>query len=298
MEVAYVYLFVHGPHSEDVLTPSNSSFPRVGQYVVIMSGFAGSAFRKSRGSIGGLGDFNTEQLSLRGENAANATPTWGLALVANLPQIALSGLYYLYNGLYTSMLLSREWTAFATRRQPLRVSRPIGHQRPTYWLTIPIPFAIPIVAAAALAHWLQAQAMSLVFVDLLDSDGRLLESIQGIGQSPLAWLVTVVTQAVMVFLLIGIGFFRYPGGIPLVRSCTMAISAACHPSAEEVNPAATKLKYGVLVDQSEGAGAQERVGLSSKPVSPLNLEKEYGDKEALETLMRKRKPRSSSAAPN
>lgn len=36
-----------------------------------------------------------------------------LILLVNLPQVLLSFLYLTYNGLFTSMLLAKEWSEFA-----------------------------------------------------------------------------------------------------------------------------------------------------------------------------------------
>lgn len=55
-------------------------------------------------------------------------------LVANLPQLAYSGLYLFYNHIITRMFLGREWSSLAVVRKPLRVSHPQGQQRSTYFL--------------------------------------------------------------------------------------------------------------------------------------------------------------------
>ena len=81
-------------------------------------------------------------------------------------------------------------------------------------------------------------------------------------------------QIAMVFVVMGMSLLRYPPGIPLVRGCSLAISAACHPPSEAIDMAVERLKYGVLV--SEGIGADERVGLSSRKVAPLHSGYTYG----------------------
>ena len=63
-------------------------------------------------------------------------------LFANLPQAILSFLYLTYNGLFTCMLGSYEWSRFARFHRPLRVTAPIESQRSTYYLQLPYTYAI------------------------------------------------------------------------------------------------------------------------------------------------------------
>ncbi|KAK4561390.1 hypothetical protein LTR86_004707 [Recurvomyces mirabilis] len=63
----------------------------------------------------------------------DSLPNAGLAtevLLANLPQVICSLLYFAYNGLFTSMLLSHEYSHYMLRhrRKALRVSSPKGEQ--------------------------------------------------------------------------------------------------------------------------------------------------------------------------
>ena len=248
---------------------------RWAQYIVIMSVLLVTCILRYTGKQSKFGGLNPRALLLKDVDPRNPIPTWALALVANLPQLALSGLYYLYNGLYTSMLLSHEWTKYATHRQPLRVQQPIGQQRLAYWLTVPLPLAVPVVATAAVAHWLQSQAMFLAFVNIRDSEGRPFPlGIHAVGYSPAAMVATIVEQLAMMVAILSMGWLRYPAGIPLVRGCSLAISAACHPLPHETDPAVRELKYGVLADRDEQGN--ELVGLSSEPVEPLDPKKVYG----------------------
>ena len=235
------------------------------QYIVVVAAVVGFSAQMAP-----FGDLTLQALFLQQSSA----PISALALIANLPQLALSGLYFLYNGLYTSMLLSREWTRFAVRRQGLRVSRPVGMQRLAYRLTVPLPLAVPVVAAAATAHWLQSQSLFLAILDVRDADGKALPGVQCLGYSTKAWIVTVATQTGTLLAIIGLGFLRYPAGIPLVRGCSLAISAACHPSRNGAQQAVGELKYGVLVKEAEGGG--EGVGFSCEEVGSLDPEKTYG----------------------
>ena len=67
---------------------------------------------------------------------------------------------------------------------------------------------------------------------------------------------------------------RFPPGVPVVESNSLAISAACHPlpGREQEKEAEQLLKYGLLRIDADGV---RRVGLSSSSVSLLTREDEH-----------------------
>lgn len=75
-------------------------------------------------------------------------------LVTNAPQLIVTSCYLLYNGLFTSMLLAREYSGYAKQRKSLRVTTPKGTQRSTYWLQLPYAYSIPLIVGSATLHWL------------------------------------------------------------------------------------------------------------------------------------------------
>lgn len=77
-------------------------------------------------------------------SVVSVAPTGLLAttLFANLPQAILSFLYLTYNGLFSCMLGSYEWSRFGRFRKSLRVTAPAGNQRSTYYLQLPYTYAI------------------------------------------------------------------------------------------------------------------------------------------------------------
>jgi hypothetical protein len=91
------------------------------------------------------------------------------AIIANL-QLAVSGLYFMYNGLFTCMLTAKEWTAFASHHRGLRVTHPVQQtkQRRSLYLQLPYQYATPIMVASSLLHWLLSQS---IFVTRLQIRG-------------------------------------------------------------------------------------------------------------------------------
>ncbi|KAJ8109018.1 hypothetical protein OPT61_g7764 [Boeremia exigua] len=205
----------------------------------------------------------------------------GLALIANSPQVILSFLYFAYNNLFTAMLLAYEWTSYAHKRKGLRVSRrPTGSQRSTYFLQLPYRFGLPLVVLSGMLHWLVSQSIFLVAFDLYDSYGKPMTDLQRtgytaivthtVGFSPIAMLAVIAVGVAMVVALIGFGFIPFKPGMPLAGSCSLAISAACHPEhhagAGYVVLSEQKLQWGVVSTGVDGIG---HCAFSTKEVGPL-----------------------------
>lgn len=159
-------------------------------------------------------------------------------LIANLPQALLSILYFIINGLITNLSLAEEWSRYARKRAALRVSRPHGSQRSTYFLQVPYRLGIPLMVLSSLLHWIISQSIFLVKVDYRDQIGG--DSLSGqvgeagdygaitCGYSPLGMIVTVLAGFLLIVFAIALGCRRMKPGMPMAGSCSAAISAACH----------------------------------------------------------------------
>ena len=164
-------------------------------------------------------------------------------IVANIPQLLLSGLYLTLNNIMTRIYLQVEWTGFSTHRKALRVSRKrIGAQRATYFLHLPYRAGLPLMVISATLHWLVSQSIFLAVVDIYDSSGRpgLRDELYGTygsrvrflttcAYSPLAMICTLIVGTLIIFVPVIVGARPINGnGMPLVGSCSAAIAAACH----------------------------------------------------------------------
>ncbi|KIK53473.1 hypothetical protein GYMLUDRAFT_178943 [Collybiopsis luxurians FD-317 M1] len=208
-----------------------------------------------------------------------ALPTQGYGaliasvLVANSPQLILSMIYIVFNNLCTTFFLAREWLSYASSHKPLRVSSPEGEQRSTYFLQIPYRFGLPLMAYSALLHWLVSQSIFLVQVDyeswIVNQGFTDVGSLISCGYSPAAMVLASIVAATLILSAVVIGFFkRLDCSMPLVGSCSFAISAACHPpvdGADSLKP----MKWGVVSDteddRKQGAG---HISFSSGEVLP------------------------------
>ena len=142
------------------------------------------------------------------------------------------------------MLAGSEWSRFALQRKGLRISGvPSGSQRSTYFLQLPYRFAVPLMIASSLLHWLVSQSIFLVAIEelALEINGKETYSKRYIsgytrtgygdptcGYSPIAIIFLILVSFLLMVITILLGSRRYRAGIPLAANCSAVISAACH----------------------------------------------------------------------
>ncbi|KAG9185441.1 hypothetical protein G6011_07985 [Alternaria panax] len=183
------------------------------------------------------------------------------AVIANTPQVVLSFLHFNYNAIYTAMLMGYEWVSYAHERKGLRVTRqPSGAQRSTYFLQLPYRFNIPLMVLNGTLHWLVSQSIFLIAIDFYDAFGKPgtgtpkwellgIHNYKSLGYSPPAIITVIVLGGLMFISIVASRYIPYKRGMPLAGSCSLAISAACHPMEQGddgVSIAEQKLKWGVI----------------------------------------------------
>lgn len=110
-------------------------------------------------------------------------------------------------------------------------------------------------------------------IDLYDINGSLLSvdengSTSAVGYLPLAIVLAIVLGAILMLVLVGMSFRKLNPGIPLVGSCSLAISAACG-NTRESNVETKPLQYGVLSHRAPEQDGTQYVGFSQYEVQPL-----------------------------
>ena len=185
--------------------------------------------------------------------------------MTNAPQAILSFLFFSYNGLFSSMLLMKEWSGFAHERKTLRVTRPIDRQRSTTWLQLPYRYGVPLLIASSALHWLVSQSIFFVHVIILDAAGeQTRDSISTCGYSNIAVISVILLGSIIILLGILIGSRPYKVGMPLVGSCSAAISAACHALKNDPNASLRPVMWGAVKTN----GSVGHCCFSSLDVSP------------------------------
>lgn len=115
-------------------------------------------------------------------------------LLSNLPQFVLSILYIFYNSMLSTFLVQREFSHMykEEKRKPLRVSEPIGIQRSSYFISLPLRFGIPLYASSGLMHWLISSSLFLARITTLRPGDASLDtsnSFSTCGYSPIAIII-------------------------------------------------------------------------------------------------------------
>lgn len=222
----------------------------------------------------GFGTFNSKtkgNWNLRGTGGV-----LGLAVLANIPQLLLSFLFLTYNGLFTCMLLAEEWSRYAYERRPLRVTDPVGSQRSTYRLQLPYKYSIPLMIISTILHLLVSRSLFLARISLYTRSGKedTENSTSTIGYSCLPLLVVLILGSVTVLVGLLNGCRRYRAGIPLVGSCSAAVSAACHVAIQDPDGPRKRLLWGDVGASKDGVGHCSFTSLDATP--PVKGEKYAG----------------------
>jgi hypothetical protein len=187
--------------------------------------------------------------------ATTASGFWGTfntILLVNTPQVLVSLMNVLYNGLFTAMMLVGEWNSFSQHRQPLRVTSPIGDQITNYYLTIPYRYAVPLLVLTGTFHWLISESFFLVSITAFNGkDMQPADSVFGIGYSALAILLAIIVCFLLISILTFKSVQRYKLGMPVAGSCSAVISATCHKVEGEEVPQLKDVMWGVVKGEGE-----------------------------------------------
>ncbi|KAK0926466.1 hypothetical protein LTR29_017860 [Friedmanniomyces endolithicus] len=174
-------------------------------------------------------------------------------LIANLPQVLCSFVYFAYNGLFTCMLLAHEYSQHGLRgsRKPLRVSKPKGKQRDKYFLQLPYAYSIPLILISTTLHWLISQSLFLVRIKVLQHNS-FVQSQLGFSCAPI--LATIITGTILLIAAPAFGYRRLASHLPVASSCSAALSASCHRPKEDFDAAYLPVGWGAVGNGEDGDG--------------------------------------------
>lgn len=225
---------------------------------------------------GDLGKFGNKYIGTTRGFLANV-------LIANSPQLLMSFLYLFYNNLLTRQLVVDELLRFTRDggKKPLRVSSPVGMQRSSYFLSLPLKYSGPLLVCSVALHFLISQSIFLVQtsvfepgsnsprIETLDSSGR--------GYSHLGALLALALALALVLALFLMAFFRkyentLPGLERMAHDCS-AIQALCQRPDDDKNAHLFPISMGMVQDErSEEAECEGRlcfstdIGLCQEPL--------------------------------
>jgi hypothetical protein len=212
------------------------------------------------------GYWGSSSSTILGGSNNNPQNTLILAWLANTPQLVLSFCYLAINSECTSMAGAREWNQLGIWRKALRVTKPTHEQRSTYFLQLPYKISLPLMFISGGLHWLLSQSLFLVRIDHVDRNGTLdlSNSRSGIGISGLSFIVFCISFYVLVVIVGIVGHRRLRVRIPFAASCSLVISAACHPPSDDQDAHLRQVKWGVVKQRI--FDGELHCTLSSQPV--------------------------------
>jgi len=126
------------------------------------------------------------------------------------------------------MLAATELNAFVKTRAPLRVTLPAQGARSTYYLSVKPQYSALLIVASVLIHFFTTRALNVVAIQTYDFMGQYSHQriTYGISTSSavLALGLGVVMLCALAFGLDG----KLHAGMPVLGTCSIAISAACY----------------------------------------------------------------------
>ncbi|KAI1099526.1 hypothetical protein F4804DRAFT_349288 [Jackrogersella minutella] len=176
------------------------------------------------------------------------------ASLANLPQIALSAFYLLFNNYISRLFVAFELRSFSTRRRGLRVSQPAKDtkQRGAHFLQIPLRYGLLNMAIFTLLHTILSQTLFLrrvyaIYPQSFDDPNDIgKELISMIGYSPVSCFALAIVLSVLVASGIIMGLIPIDWRFPDTSGSSLAISAACHPPEGTQNTQQGEVRWGVM----------------------------------------------------
>ncbi|KAI1498831.1 hypothetical protein F5X99DRAFT_420315 [Biscogniauxia marginata] len=153
-------------------------------------------------------------------------------VLVNSPQFLFSMTYSVFNTVLTTFLVQREFSLMYSdiKRKPLRVSEPVGMQRSSYFISLPLRYGAPFYAASSITHWLISRSFFLARITALTPDGSqdYDNSFSTLAFSPIAMIITTLVAFTHMVALILLACRKYDGVMSMVSTNSKAISAACH----------------------------------------------------------------------
>lgn len=197
-------------------------------------------------------------------------------IVANIPQMAFTFLYMLYNNLWSKIYLGIEFEKFRKRPKGLRVSEVRrGAQRGSRFFDLPVHWTLTIIAISATLHWLTSQALFLVRIDGVDNSGSIdpNDQLTRLGYNCRAITGIICVLLVVLIATFCLGWFRkFEIGFGEIGN-SLVISAACHPPHsydQDADMGTKEVSWGDVTVDGEVEGSEVRHA-SFAPIQPRRL---------------------------
>jgi len=200
-------------------------------------------------------------------------------LTANAGQAGFAVVYFLYNGVVTTMFMAKEWSDFSVHAKGLRVSsKPQGCQRSTYFLSLPYRYAAPLLLMSGFMHWALSEAIFVVnvqayaFNDEYSQRTRMPDlDVDTIGYSPSAVLLVMFILVFMFVVQLTMGARALDPKVPFVGANSILISSACRPLEDGAAFSRLKLVVDRCGEGTDGCHFTTEFGAISSSRSSLQV---------------------------
>ncbi|KAF1833717.1 hypothetical protein BDW02DRAFT_569698 [Decorospora gaudefroyi] len=176
-------------------------------------------------------------------------------LIANIPQLGFSILYVVYTNIWNKLVVAQEFNTLTAAKKGLRVSdRPRGMQRASRFFSLPVRYALPLMACSAALHWLCSQSFFMVRIDGVDAQAHIDEHDQlvRLGYSATGVIALIGVSVGMMVATVCTTFFRRLRTPLGETSMSVIISAACHIRRYEPEPWLREVQWGDTTAVDEG----------------------------------------------
>jgi len=194
-------------------------------------------------------------------------------LFANAFQLILSFGYIFYNNILTRQLIADEWTRFLRPegKRSLRVSSPVGMQRSSYMLSLPMTYSVPLLVSFMVLHYLISQSIFIAQADAFQP-GPATSSIPDFNKSEVGYSVLgiIISLSLWIFLVAALlinSAARYyrdvPASFPAMATSSLALSAVCQLPRDDNEAYLFELRLGVVRDEDGIPHASGRLTFST-----------------------------------
>lgn len=126
------------------------------------------------------------------------------------------------------MFAAVELSLYSRTHAPLRVTLPRQGVLNTYYLAMKPQYSLLLIVALVLVHFLTTQALNVVALTTYDVMGQYSHQRITYGISPSSAISALVVGFIMLCALAFALDRKLEDGMPVLGTCSMAISAACH----------------------------------------------------------------------
>lgn len=173
----------------------------------------------------------------------SSTGVVGNSVIANLPQLMISVLYYILNGVLSCQLAEREWSRFGTQRRRIRTSFPSTEDM-AFYLSMPYSYSGPLIVMFIGLHLSVSQSLFGVEINFYTWDGSIAKGLETtynavkvnqegatfstLCASTCAAIFSMMAFGIIIVVVVANSFRRMTTAMPFPGTHSIVIAATTH----------------------------------------------------------------------